>query len=131
MTTLLGAPFLSAYCHGHKAIPEIPEKGVISVSYANADERGRLIAGLRALADFLQDHQDVPAPRWAYVYVFPPRGADEQMRAEIDQIAARIGAEPTDDAAYGHYAAACLFGPVQYRAVAIRENPDNGDGEGE
>lgn len=130
-TTLLGAPFLPAYCHGHKATPEIPEKGVITVSYANADERGRLIAGLRALAAFLQDHPDVPAPRWTDVYVFPPRGADEQMRAEIDQIAARIGAEPTDDAAYGHYAAARLFGPVQYRAVAIGENPDNNDGEGE
>ena len=97
ITSLLGAPFLPAYCHGHKATPEIPEKGVISVSYANADERGRLIAGLRALADFLQDHPDVPAPRWADVYVFPPRGTDEQMRAEIDQIAARIGAEATDD----------------------------------
>ena len=100
------------------------------MSYANADERGRLIDGLRVLATFLQDRLDVPAPRWADVYVFPPRGTDEQMRAEIDRIAARIGAEPTDDAAYGHYAAARLFGPVQYRAVAIGENPDN-DGEGE
>ena len=101
------------------------------MSYANADERGRLIDGLRALADFLQRHPDVPAPRWADVYVFPPRGTDEQIRAEIDQIAARIGAEPTGDAAYGHYAAARLFGPVQYKAVAISENPDNNDGEGE
>jgi hypothetical protein len=104
---------------------------VIALSYANADERGRLITGFRALADFLEDHPDVPAPRWADVYVFPPPGADGQMRAEIDRIAARIGAEPTDNAAYGHYAAARLFGPVQYRAVAIRENPDNNDGEGE
>ena len=131
ITTLLGAPFLPAYCHGHKATPETPEKGVISVSYANADERGRLIAGLRALAAFLQDHPDVPAPRWTDVYVFPPRGTDEQMRAEIDQIAALIGAESTNDAAYGHYAAARLFGPVQYRAVAIGENPDTNDGKGE
>ena len=127
----MGAPFLPAYRHGHKATPETPEKGVISVSYANADERGRLIAGFRDLAAFLQDHPDVPAPRWADVYVFPPRGTDGQMRAEIDQIAARIGAETTDDAAYGHYAAARLFGPVQYRAVAIGENPDTNDGQGE
>jgi hypothetical protein len=131
MTTLLGAPFLPAYCHGHKATPEIPGKGVIFVSYANADERGRLIAGFRALADFLQDHPDVPAPYWADVYVFPPRSTDEQMRAEIDQIAARIGAETEDDAAYGHYAAARHFGPVQYRAVAISEHPDNSGAEGE
>jgi hypothetical protein len=104
---------------------------VISVSYANADERGRLIAGLRALADFLQDHPDVPAPRWADVYVFPPRGTDELMRAEIDQIAARIGTVVTNDAAYGHYAASHHFGPVQYRAVAISEHPDNSGAEGE
>jgi hypothetical protein len=131
MTTLLGAPFLPAYCHGHKATLEIPEKGVISVSYADAEERGRLIAGFRALADFLQDYPDVPAPRWADVYVFPPRDTDEQMQAEIDQIAARIGAEPANDAAYGHYAAACHFGPVQYRAVAISEHQDNSGAEGE
>jgi hypothetical protein len=121
---------LPAYCHGHKATPEIPEKGVISVSYANADERGRLIAGIHTLADFLQDHPDVPAPRWADVYVFPPRGADEQMRAEIDQIAARIGTVVTDDANHGYYAASRHFGPVHYRAVAISGRPDNSGHEG-
>jgi hypothetical protein len=55
----------------------------------------RLIAGLRALADFLQGHPDVPAPLWTDMYLFPPRGTDEQMRAEIDEIAARIGANAT------------------------------------
>lgn len=95
------------------------------MAYANADERSRLIAGIRALAAFLQDHPDVPAPRWADVYVFPPRGTDEQMRAEIDQIAARIGTAVSDDAGHGHYAASRHFGPVQYRAVAISEDPDS------
>ncbi len=101
------------------------------MSYANADERDGLIAGLRALADFLQDHPDVPAPRWADVYVFPPRGTDEEMRPEIDQIAARIDAEATDHASYGHYVASRHFGPVQYRAVAISQHPDNSHREGE
>ena len=100
------------------------------MSYANADERGRLIAGLRALADLLQDHPDVPAPRWADVYVFPLRGTDEQIRAEIDQIAARIGTAVTDDTDHGHYAASRYLGPVQYRAVAISEHPDNSGHEG-
>lgn len=100
------------------------------MSYANADERSRLIAGLRALAAFLQDHPDVPAPRWADLYVFPPRDADEQMRAEIDQIAARIGTVVTDDANHGHYAASRHFGPVQYRAVAISGHADNSGHEG-
>jgi hypothetical protein len=129
-TSLLDAPFLPAYCHGHKATPEIPGKGVITVAYADADERGQLIAGFRALADFLQGHPDVPAPRWAYVYVFPPRGTDEQMQAEIDQIAARIGTGVTNDAEHGNYAASRHFGPVQYRAVAISGHSGNSGQEG-
>lgn len=100
------------------------------MSYANADERGRLIVGLRALAAFFQDHPDVPAPRWADIYVFPPCGTDEQMRAEIDQIAARIGTVATDDADHGHYAASRHFGPVQYRAVAISGYPYSSGQEG-
>jgi hypothetical protein len=59
--------------------------------YAIDDERDRLIAGLRALAQFLQDHADIPAPRWTDVLVFPPDGPDEQQRAEIGVIASRIG----------------------------------------
>ena len=100
------------------------------MSYANADERGRLIDGLRALAAFLQDHPDVPAPRWADIYVFPPRSTGEQMQVEIDHIAARIGTVATDDADHGHYAASRHFGPVQYRAVAISGRPDNSGYEG-
>ncbi len=88
--------------------------------YASAGERARLIAGFRALADFLQDHPDVPAPRWADVMVFPPDGTEEEMRAEIDQVAVRIGTEPADRTAdHGHYTASRNFGPVEYRAVAI------------
>ena len=100
------------------------------MTYANADERRRLIDGFRALAAFLRDHPDVPAPRWADIYVFPPRGADEQMRAEIDQIAARIGTVVTDDTDHGHYAASRHFGPVQYRAVSISGHLDNSSHEG-
>jgi hypothetical protein len=88
--------------------------------YANEHERSRLIAGLYELATFLQDHPDVPSPRWADVMVFPPDGTEEEMRAEVDSIAARIGAEVTDWIKdRGHYTASRNFGPVQYRAVAI------------
>jgi hypothetical protein len=123
ITALLVAPLLPAYCHGHKATPEIPGKGVITVAYANADERGCLIAGLCALASFLHDNPGAPAPRWADVYVFPD-GTEERMRAEIDQIAARIGTA-AEDTAHGHYAAVRHFGPVQYRAIAISGHPDS------
>jgi hypothetical protein len=86
--------------------------------YASDDERDRLIGGLRALAQFLQDHPAIPAPRWTGVLVFPPDGPDEGQRAEIDVIASRIGVE-TDESACGHYSCSISFGPVEYRAVAI------------
>ena len=89
--------------------------------YASDDERDRLIGGLRALAQFLQDHPDIPAPRWTDVLVFPPDGSDEQQRAEIDVIASRIGTE-TRESARGHYSCSISFGPVKYRAVAIPVN---------
>jgi hypothetical protein len=86
--------------------------------YASDDERDRLIGGLRALAQFLQDRPDIPAPRWISVLVFPPDGPDEEQRAEIDAIASRIGAV-TGESARGHYSCSINFGPVEYRAVAI------------
>ncbi len=100
------------------------------MSYASQDERNRLIDGLRALAKFLHDHPDVPAPRWTDVLVFPLDGTDEEKRAEIDVIASRIGVEPREIVS-GHYSTSLSFGPVQYRAVAICERPDESDEEGE
>ena len=59
--------------------------------YANANERGQLIAGLRALAEFLENNPDVPAPGRADVLVFPPGQSNEARHTEIDAIASRIG----------------------------------------
>ena len=88
--------------------------------YANFDERSGLIAGLRELAEFLAQNPQVPAPRRTDLLVFPPDGSDTEMFAEIDVIAAEIGATATDaDSPAGHYSAVRDFGPVQYRAVAI------------
>jgi hypothetical protein len=72
------------------------------VSYADQDERNRLIDGLRAVAQFLHDNPDVPAPRWTDVLVFPLDGSDEEKRAEIDVIASRVGVEPREIVS-GHY----------------------------
>ena len=92
---------------------------------ANSEERGRLIAGLRELADFLAQNPDVPVPRHTDVLVFPARGSDVEMFAEIDVIARQIGATASDaDSPAGHYSAVRDFGPVHYRAVAI---PNRGD----
>ena len=100
------------------------------MSYASQEERGRLIDGLRALAQFLHDRPDVPAPRWADVLVFPLKDTSEEDRAEIGIIASRIGAEPREIVS-GHFSASLYFGPVQYRAVAICKPPDNSDEDGE
>ncbi len=88
--------------------------------YANSEERDRLIAGLRELADFLNQNPQVPAPRSTDLLVFPPNGSDAEMFAEIDAIAGLIGAVASDAGSpRGHYSAQRDFGPVQYRAVAI------------
>jgi hypothetical protein len=99
--------------------------------YANPAEREQLITGLRALASFLEDHTDVPAPSYADVLVFPPDGTDDETRAEIDVIAARIGTEATDEnSCHEHYVASRTFGRVEYRAVAIpRARRRTGDEE--
>lgn len=90
------------------------------IHHPNSAERGRLIAGLRQLADFLDQNPDLPAPHYAEVIVFPVRGTDAEMFAEIDVIAQQIGATASDaDSPAGHYSAARHFGPVRYRAVAI------------
>lgn len=88
--------------------------------YANSEERERLIAGLRELADFLDRNAQVPAPRYADLLVFPARGADAEMFAEVDVIAEQVGVTAAqNDTPDGHYIAYRDFGPVQYRAVAI------------
>jgi hypothetical protein len=99
--------------------------------YANFEERARIIAGLRDLAEFLDKHPSVPVPRRTDMLVFPPVGTDAQMFAEIDAIADQIGATASDaDSPAGHYSAYRDFGPVQYRAIAIPRNArDNEGGE--
>jgi hypothetical protein len=88
--------------------------------YASPEERARVIAGLRDIADFLDRNPQVPAPGLIDLFVFPSSGSDAEMFAEIDGIAALIGTTASDvDSPAGHYSAVRGFGPVQYRAVAI------------
>jgi len=99
--------------------------------YANDEERVRLIAGLRDLADFLDQNPGVPVPWGTDVLVFPAEASGAQMFAEIDTIAEMIGSTASDaDSPRGHYSAVRHFGPVQYRAVAIPHSArDNAGGE--
>ena len=94
--------------------------------YANDQERVRLIAGLRDLAEFLDQNPQVPAPRYADLLVFPPRATNAEMFAEVDVIAGQIGVTASqNDTPDRHYIASRYFGPVQYRAVAIPQAARN------
>jgi hypothetical protein len=87
--------------------------------YASAEERTQVIAGLRAITGFLEGNPEVPLPRRVEVHVFPPAGlTDAEKRAEVDSIAARIGAGARESAG-GHYIASIHFGSVEYSAIAI------------
>jgi hypothetical protein len=99
-------------------------------NHANSQERGRFTAGLRELADFLDQNPQVPAPWRADVLVFPAHGTDAEMFAEIDVIAEQIGVTATNAGSpRGHYSAVRDFGPVQYRAVAISHSARGDDNE--
>ena len=98
--------------------------------YANDEKRVRLIAGLRDLADFLDQNPRVPVPWGTDVLVFPAEASDAEMFAEIDTIAKLIGSTASDaDSPRGHYSAVRNFGPVQYRAVAIPHSARDNEGD--
>lgn len=97
--------------------------------YANDEQRTRLVAGLRNIADFFDQNPEVPAPWAADLLVFPPESSDAEMFAEIDTIAEMIGSTASDaDSPHGHYSAVRNFGPVQYRAVAIPHSSRKSEG---
>ena len=67
--------------------------------------RAQTIAGLRALADFLEDNPAVPVREFGEEYtVFTRRQDDATERAEVDTIAAALGETVTDETEDGgHY----------------------------
>ncbi len=89
------------------------------MTYASVIERQALISGFRELADFLEGNPEVPAPKYAYMLVFPPLASDAENRSEIDVIASRIGSGTEISSPRSHYVTSRQFGPVEYRAVAI------------
>jgi hypothetical protein len=82
--------------------------------------RARMIVGLRTLADFLEDHPELPVPEYGSEVTVYPDGTEAEQRAEIDRIAAILGVNPTDNTGRdGHYTAETTFGRITYRAVYI------------
>ncbi|NUW30742.1 hypothetical protein HTZ77_04800 [Nonomuraea sp. SMC257] len=88
--------------------------------------RAQLIDGLRALADFLDTHPDVPTNSWAHVsYSVTANdvdgGSEDAKRAEVGRVAAILGVTPTLSDSGSHYTALRTFGPVEFRATAITQ----------
>ncbi|MEV4374017.1 hypothetical protein AB0J71_43650 [Nonomuraea sp. NPDC049637] len=85
------------------------------------NDRDALIAGLIAMAGFLKANSQIPismAP--VIIRAFPSSGPDDQMCAEVDQVAALLGTEiDPDNVLHGHYMTCIDFGPVRYEFIAI------------
>jgi hypothetical protein len=83
--------------------------------------RAQTVVGLRQLADYLEDHPDVPVREYGWdLNIYVTADTDEAGRAEVDQIAAVLDATPIDDTLDGgHYWTRKTFGRISYRAVYI------------
>ena len=82
--------------------------------------RADFIAGLHALADYLDANPATPIPPFRTEVLIHTRGTDQEQRAEVDRLAALLDV-PTNDRTTvgGHYTATRAFGPVEYRCIAI------------
>src|SRR4051812_27830497 len=88
---------------------------------ARSHARAQTIAGLRALADYLEANPAVPIAEPGGEYnIIADHGDDATERAEIDSIAAVLGEPVYDETAdYGHYWVTKVFGRITYRATHI------------
>ncbi|MFI6604531.1 hypothetical protein ACIBHX_50615 [Nonomuraea sp. NPDC050536] len=85
-----------------------------------ADYRTAVINGLLDLAAFLEANPALPAPYHVKVDHFAPDKPDEEMRAEVDNIAALLGTKAClPEFSYGHYRTSLSFGPIEYSVIAI------------
>ena len=82
--------------------------------------RADFIAGLHALAAYLDLNPTVPHPEFSTDVLVHARGTDEVAFAEVDRVARLLGVAVRDETARGgHYEAIRRFGPIEYRSLAI------------
>jgi hypothetical protein len=83
--------------------------------------RAQTVAGLRALADFLEANPAIPVREFGAEYTTFARAHDDDTeRFEIDRIAAVLGERVEDETGRGgHYRVSKTFGRITYCAVHI------------
>jgi hypothetical protein len=83
--------------------------------------RADMVAGLRALADFLEANPAVPVPRYGHVFSVSTSGSDEQKRSQVKFAGLAIGEDVTDNAEDSQCWTQREFGPVSYRVFAVSD----------
>lgn len=84
------------------------------------DPRAKLIAGMRALADFFEQHPDVPTPPGGDdISYCVPMDDDDEGVAEVARIAAMLGVEPRRTG--GGSRARREFGGMEYRVFHVSQ----------
>jgi hypothetical protein len=86
---------------------------------ASPQLRARIIADMRALATFLEEHPGLPVSPHTSVDVayFPRTGQDEAAFGEVAEAGARLGQMPGWEGE--HYVVEHVHGAGRYRVVAI------------
>ena len=100
-------------------VPEAPEQPPTA---CESGDRDAFIAGLRALAEFLDSNPTAPVPVYTSRFSLAiTLDTDEEERAQVDAFAAATGAKLVRDGSDGYYIAERWFGPIAYEACAVSE----------
>lgn len=85
--------------------------------------RQAFTTGLRALADYLDQHPAVPVPRYGTEIHMTADSIDHGGCGQVNEFARQLGiAAPASISDSGHYEAIRFFGPVGYRMTAISDH---------
>lgn len=99
---------------------EVTRTGSHSI-IGNGTARTNMIAGLRALADFLEANPAAPIPRYGHDFGISTSGSDEEKRSQVKFASLAIGEDVTDDTNNGQCWTQRQFGSVRYRIFAVSD----------
>ncbi|MFY7070228.1 hypothetical protein ACOQFV_30595 [Nocardiopsis changdeensis] len=107
--------------HDQPAEPETGQTSMPFTDTAGPALRSRIIADLRALADFLAENPELPVSQHTTLDVtyFPHTATDEEAFDEVAHVGALLKRIPAWEG--DHYVVEHSCGAARYRAVAIPE----------